>query len=535
MKPKVKFENISKSYQLYKRQSDKLYDALSLKKKNSKERTFTALRNVSFEVFEGEAVGVIGINGSGKSTLSNILAGIIPPTSGKLTIRGEASLIAINEGLNKQLTGLENIELKCIMMGLDKKEIEEITPKIIEFADIGEFIDQPIKNYSSGMKSRLGFAISTFTNPDVLIIDEALSVGDRVFYKKCINKINEFKAAGKTIFFISHSMKQTKYISDRVLWLHHGEIKEFGETNTVLENYDNFIKWLNTLSNEEKKAYRKEMLDKQADAATQRYVKKDLATSKSTSLGTFFQLSVIFLLTIISAFFMYTDQSPLAFFNSDNKITTQDPEKVTMDNSKDLVPEKINKQGLVKVGVSTLYDSVELTNEVTNLGFGSEVQVLEQIGDVYKVNYDSNLYYTYQNNIEIVKDMPVANFTILEFDPLLPEGLSSSYLFFLAHLNMDFDSVKNQLNGLTNEGVNNEGYKFLEYSYDNVIFTFNENGIGHQLIISDINSDQALLDAIKNSAHVVSEDGNQIFIPIDGYDIVINLEKKLLVITVNNE
>ncbi|ART78081.1 hypothetical protein B4U37_19455 [Sutcliffiella horikoshii] len=533
MKPKVKFENISKSYQLYKRQSDKLYDALSFKKK-SKERTFTALNDISFEVFEGEAIGVIGINGSGKSTLSNILAGIIPPTSGELTIRGEASLIAINEGLNKQLTGLENIELKCIMMGLDKKEIEEITPQIIEFADIGEFIDQPIKNYSSGMKSRLGFAISTFTNPDVLIIDEALSVGDRVFYKKCIKKINEFKAAGKTIFFISHSMKQTKYISDRVLWLHYGEIKEFGETNKVLENYNEFIEWLNTLSNEEKKAYRKDMLDKQGDVAKQRSYAENVVPTNKMFLSTFLQLSVIFLFTVVSAFFMYTERSPLAFFNSEKEVIPIELQEEVPNNS-DLVPEKVDKQGRVKVEVSNFYDNVELTNKVTNLAFGSEVQVLEQIGEVYKVNYDSNVYYTDQKNVEIMKDTPVANFTILEFDPLLPEGLSSSYLFFLAHLNMDFENVKNQLNGLTNEGVNNEGYAFLEYSYDNVTFTFNENGIGHQLIISQIYSDQDLLDAIKNNAHVVSEDGKQIFIPIDGYDIVINLEKKILMITVNNE
>lgn len=260
MNPKVSCSNMTKTYHLYRRKWDKLIDLIG---NREVKQTFYALKNISFEVFEGETIGVVGINGSGKSTLANLLAQVMPPTHGSLKIDGDSSLIAISAGLNNQLSGRENIELKCMMNGFKKAEIKQISSAIIEFADIGTFIDQPLKNYSSGMKARLGFAISVHLNPDILIVDEALSVGDQTFYEKCLNKMNELKAEGKTIFFISHSISQLRSLCDRVLWLHFGEMKQFDETKAVLGQYTSFVKWFNGLSSLEKKQYKESLLTEQ--------------------------------------------------------------------------------------------------------------------------------------------------------------------------------------------------------------------------------------------------------------------------------
>lgn len=262
MKTKVKLNNIYKSFNMYARKSDKFLNLLSLSpKKDIKE--FLALKNVSFEVNEGETIGIVGLNGSGKSTLSNILAKVIEPSQGGLEINGETSLIAISAGLNNNLSGLENIDLKCMMHGLTKEQIQKVKPDIIEFADIGDYINQPVKNYSSGMRSRLGFSIAVHTDPDILIIDEALSVGDSTFTKKCLNRMEEFKQQGKTIFFISHSAGQMKTFCDRIIWMHYGEVKEFGPKEEVIKKYTSFTKWFNNLSENEKREHKREMLDKQ--------------------------------------------------------------------------------------------------------------------------------------------------------------------------------------------------------------------------------------------------------------------------------
>lgn len=299
MKSKVRFNNVFKIFEMHAKRSEKIMNLFSISKKPVKE--FMALRDISFEVFEGETVGLVGLNGSGKSTVSNVLGGVIQPTEGEVVINGETSLIAISAGLNGSLTGLDNIELKCMMHGLTKDQIKEVTPAIIDFADIGNYISQPVKDYSSGMKSRLGFAISVHTDPDILIIDEALSVGDSTFAQKCLNKMEEFKRAGKTIFFISHSASQMKEFCDRVIWVHYGMVKEVGESSKVVDNYQKFVKWFNQLSNKEKKNYKEEMFSGQVREA-QKHKNENKKSSLRESMANVAVLIPLVVIAILMIF-----------------------------------------------------------------------------------------------------------------------------------------------------------------------------------------------------------------------------------------
>ncbi len=264
MEHAVVVENVTKKYKLFKRTSERLLDMIL---PGGYGEDFYALRNVSFTADKGDVIGIIGVNGSGKSTLSNIIAGILPPTSGSVKIDGQASLIAISSGLNNQLTGRENIELKCLMLGFNKQQIRAMEPEIIEFADVGKFIDQPVKTYSSGMKSRLGFAISVHIDPDVLIIDEALSVGDQTFADKCLDKMNEFKQRGKTIFFISHSIGQVKSFCEKALWLEYGEVRGYGKIADIVPQYEKFLKEYRAMSDKEKRQYKERVMRKQRGEA----------------------------------------------------------------------------------------------------------------------------------------------------------------------------------------------------------------------------------------------------------------------------
>ncbi len=258
----IKCESISKVYNLNKSRKARIV-SLFRNDIKIKEKNFFALHNINFKVTAGSSVGILGLNGSGKSTLSNILGGVIQPTSGTITSKGQPSLIAIGAGLNNNFTGIENIHYKCLMHGMTEKEIQDKIEHIISFSELDDFIYQPLKNYSSGMRSRLGFSIAIHTNPDILIVDEALSVGDQTFSDKCIMKMKELQNEGKTIFFVSHSASQIKKMCDLALWIHYGELKDFGDVVTVTKNYNDFIQKYKLKTKDEQLFYKKEMISTQ--------------------------------------------------------------------------------------------------------------------------------------------------------------------------------------------------------------------------------------------------------------------------------
>ncbi|PWA12888.1 teichoic acids export ABC transporter ATP-binding subunit TagH [Pueribacillus theae] len=253
-------KHVTKKYKLYNGNKERILDLILPK---SYGEDFYALADVSFEVEKGDSLGFIGINGSGKSTLANIIAGIVPETSGSIEVNGEAALIAVASGLKSDLTGRDNIELKCLMLGFSKEEIKKLEPEIIEFSELGKFIDQPVKSYSSGMRSRLGFAISVNIDPDILIIDEALSVGDKAFGEKSLDKMREFKQKKKTMIFVSHSIGQMKQFCEKILWLEYGMVKDFGTVEEVIPKYEEFLKMFKKMSKEEKEQYKENALKQQ--------------------------------------------------------------------------------------------------------------------------------------------------------------------------------------------------------------------------------------------------------------------------------
>lgn len=217
-----------------------------------KPHEFVALSNINLEFKKGEIIGLIGLNGSGKSTLSSIITGITYPSEGSIEVDGEVNMLSANAGMENHLTGLENIDYKCLLLGFSKEKTRAIKEDIINFADIGVHINQPLRTYSSGMRSRLGFAISVNMNPDILIIDEALAVGDNSFTNKCLDKMNEFKEKGKTIIFVSHSVTQMQGFCDKIVWLNKGNIVGVDVPERIIMPYCGFAREFNAMSNEER-------------------------------------------------------------------------------------------------------------------------------------------------------------------------------------------------------------------------------------------------------------------------------------------
>ena len=245
-------KNIEKESKIYSKKSQKYLDFFLPKSFGT---SFYALDNVSFNVKKGESLARIGLNGSGKTTLANILAGAAEVSGGELETKGKVSMIAVNAGVDQFLTGMDNIVQKGLMLGLDHKQIQERIPEILEFADLGDFIHQQVKTYSSGMRARLGFAISINIDPDIMIIDEALSVGDPTFTEKCLAKMNEFRKNGKTIIFVSHSIPQVRMFCDTALWLEGGRVREAGNCMDVTSKYVKFVRDFNSLDNATRKKY----------------------------------------------------------------------------------------------------------------------------------------------------------------------------------------------------------------------------------------------------------------------------------------
>ena len=230
-------ENVDKIYKLYNRPSDRLRDAFSLSKKKRYKEKY-ALNQVNMTVYQGETVGIIGTNGSGKSTILKMITGVLNPTKGKITVNGRISaLLELGAGFNMEYNGIENIYLNGTMMGFSKKEIDEKLESILSFADIGDYVYQPCKTYSSGMFVRLAFAVAINIDPEILIVDEALSVGDVFFQAKCYQKFDEFKKLGKTILFVSHDLSSISKYCDRVVLLNQGEKLGEGTPKEMIDAY----------------------------------------------------------------------------------------------------------------------------------------------------------------------------------------------------------------------------------------------------------------------------------------------------------
>lgn len=237
----IQLEEVTKRYRLFGRrtQFQTLKSALLRRELVlPEEGSITALRDVSFRVEQGEAFGVIGPNGSGKSTLLKLISGILKPTEGELRVNGRiAALIELGAGFHPEISGRENVYINGIMMGLTRREIDQRFDQIVEFAGIGEFLDQPVKTYSSGMYVRLGFAVAVHLDPDILLIDEVLSVGDEEFSQKCIARIQEMKLRGVTMLFVTHQLDLVRQLCDRALWLDHGKVCGLGDPVRVVDSY----------------------------------------------------------------------------------------------------------------------------------------------------------------------------------------------------------------------------------------------------------------------------------------------------------
>lgn len=244
MEEVIRLEHVGMRFNLSKEKVDSMKEYfIKLVKHELKFTEFWALKDVSFTVEKGDRVGILGLNGAGKSTLMKVIAGVFRPSEGQLTRKGViAPMIELGAGFDMQYTGAENIYLYGAVLGHSRKFMEEKFDEIVEFSELKEFIDVPIKNYSSGMKARLGFSIATVVKPDILILDEVLSVGDAKFRKKSEKKLMDMMDTGVTVLFVSHNMEQVKRICNKAMILDHGKLLSYGDIEMVATQYEEMIK-----------------------------------------------------------------------------------------------------------------------------------------------------------------------------------------------------------------------------------------------------------------------------------------------------
>ena len=241
----LKVDDVSMKFNLSKEKVDNFKDyVIKMIKRELRYNEFWALQNVSFTINQGDRVGILGLNGAGKSTLLKVIAGVFKPTSGTVTKNGKiAPLLELGAGFESQYTGAENIYLYGAVLGYTKEFIDQKFDEIVKFSELQKFINVPVKNYSSGMRSRLGFAIATAVEPEILILDEVLSVGDAKFKKKSYKKMKQLiMDKDRTVVIVSHDMKAVSELCDKVLWIHEGRLMEYGKTGEVLEKYEEFMK-----------------------------------------------------------------------------------------------------------------------------------------------------------------------------------------------------------------------------------------------------------------------------------------------------
>lgn len=233
----IDIDHVSKKFRLYKERNQSLKSAI-MRGRKSVHEDFWALKDISFNISTGETFGLVGDNGSGKSTLLKCMAQILYPDKGDITMRGRvAALLEVGSGFHPELSGRENVFLNGSILGMSKREIASKFDEIVDFSGVSEFIDQPVKNYSSGMYVRLGFSVAIHVNPDILLVDEVLAVGDESFQQKCAEKFTEFRREGKTVVIVSHALGTMMTMCDRLAWLQHGDLQKVGDPEEVVAAY----------------------------------------------------------------------------------------------------------------------------------------------------------------------------------------------------------------------------------------------------------------------------------------------------------